>query len=326
MSTRYNQFGDMLKLLLGVWLGTVMLAMFLWVPPHEGLGNLGRIIIVHVPTAWVTVLAFLISAIYSGLYLRRRRPEHDDRALAAAEAGLLFSILATVTGSVFAKAVWGSFWNWDPRETSIFVLLLIYAAYLALRSAIEDDERRRRLAAVYSLLAFITVPFLIFVIPRIAESTLHPNCALLATSNCEGVTLGLEGSGAPKVSLLGERKVELLDIQERDGVAIARVEVTEPGATSRAILEPSINQRTGQPVEMPEIGGTRFRLKLERLEGERASLNIEQPGSSGLLRNSRTLLTFLASLAGFTGLFYWIYRVRAAVLGIQGRLAEEGVL
>jgi heme exporter protein C len=87
--------------------------------------------------------------------------------------GLIFTILATITGSIFAKATWGSFWNWDPRETSIVILLMIYGAYFALRSAVPDLEKKRVFAGVYSILAFVTVPFLVFVVPRITAS-LHP--------------------------------------------------------------------------------------------------------------------------------------------------------
>jgi heme exporter protein C len=79
-----------------------------------------------------------------------------------------------VTGSIFAKIMWGSYWNWDPRETSITFLLLIYAAYFALRGAVADPERRASLAAVYAILAFVTVPFLVFVVPRVYWS-LHPD-------------------------------------------------------------------------------------------------------------------------------------------------------
>ena len=78
-----------------------------------------------------------------------------------------------MTGSIFAKATWGSFWNWDPRQTSIVILLTIYGAYFALRSAVPDPERKRVFAGVYSILAFMTVPFLVFVVPRITTS-LHP--------------------------------------------------------------------------------------------------------------------------------------------------------
>ena len=66
------------------------------------------------------------------------------------------------------------YWNWDPRQTSIFILLIIYGAYFLLRSAVEDEERRARMASVYSILAFISVPFLVFIIPRIYMS-LHPD-------------------------------------------------------------------------------------------------------------------------------------------------------
>jgi heme exporter protein C len=122
----------------------------------------------------VTVLALGWSMVHSLLYLVRRDLRHDDQAAAAAELGLMFCVAATVSGSLWAKAMWGSYWNWDPRETSIFFLLLIYGAYLALRSAIDEDVKRARLAAVYSALAFVAVPFLVFVVPRIYFS-LHPD-------------------------------------------------------------------------------------------------------------------------------------------------------
>ncbi len=111
--------------------------------------------------------------IASCVYLARRNVKADDLALSAAELGFLFCVLATVTGSIFAKASWGSFWNWDPRETSIVILLMIYGAYFALRSAVADPEKKRVFAGVYAILAFLTVPFLVFVIPRITAS-LHP--------------------------------------------------------------------------------------------------------------------------------------------------------
>jgi heme exporter protein C len=132
-----------------------------------------RIMIFHVPMSWVAVLAFIIATIYSIKTLRSNDPVHDLKAAAAAELGLIFATLATVTGSIWAKFEWNSYWNWDPRETSILILLLIYGAYFALRSAIWSAESRARLSAVYAILAFLTVPFLVFVVPRIVDS-LHP--------------------------------------------------------------------------------------------------------------------------------------------------------
>ena len=162
------------RVLLLVWIAGWILMAFFWAPLVPVLGETTRVLYFHIPAAWVTVLALGWSMAHSVLYLRRRRMEHDHHAAAAAEIGLLFCVLATVSGSLWAKAMWGSYWNWDPRETSIFFLLLVYAAYLALRGAIEQPERRARLAAIYSAVAFVTVPFLIFVVPRIYFS-LHPD-------------------------------------------------------------------------------------------------------------------------------------------------------
>jgi heme exporter protein C len=161
-------------LALFLWIAGWLVAAFVWAPLVPVLGDTTRVLYFHIPAAWVTVVALAWSMGHSLLYLKRRRIEHDDHAAAAAEIGILFCIAATVSGSLWAKAMWGSYWNWDPRETSIFFLLMLYAAYLALRSAIEQEERRARLAAVYSAIAFVSVPFLMFVVPRIYFS-LHPD-------------------------------------------------------------------------------------------------------------------------------------------------------
>jgi heme exporter protein C len=160
--------------LLLVWIAAALVAGFVWAPLVPGLGETTRVLYFHIPAAWVTVVALAWSMVHSLLYLSRRRIEYDDQAAGSAELGLLFCIVATVSGSLWAKAVWHSYWNWDPRETSIFFLLLIYGAYLALRSAVEGEERRARLSAIYSAAAFVAVPFLMFIVPRIYFS-LHPD-------------------------------------------------------------------------------------------------------------------------------------------------------
>ena len=167
--------GRILNWLLLVWMIIVIWAAFFYVHPAEGfIGESSRIVFFHVPMAWIAVLAFLVSCITSVMYLKRRDPRDDVRAAVSAGLGLLFAVLATTTGAVFAKIMWGASWNWDPRQTSITILLLIYAAYLALRGAVDDPERRAGLSAVYAILAFVTVPFLVFVVPRIYWS-LHPD-------------------------------------------------------------------------------------------------------------------------------------------------------
>ena len=145
-------------------------------PNIPGLEENAKIIFFHVPTAWLTLIAFLVSTIYSFRYLKRKDLDDDAKAYTSAQLGMIFCILATITGAVWAKFAWGSFWSWDPRQTSIFALLLIYGALFALRSSIESEEKRATLSAVYSLIAFVTVPFFIFIMPRIMKG-LHPGSA-----------------------------------------------------------------------------------------------------------------------------------------------------
>lgn len=162
------------QIVLGIWMTVVIIASFLYMPATQGLGETGRIIVYHVPAAWVAVLAYLMAMVNSAGYLRKGDLRFDRQAQVNAELGTVFCLLATVTGAIWSKGAWGWYWNWDPRQTSIFVLLLIYGAYFVLRSAISDSDRRARLAAVYAILAFLTVPFLVFVAPRVYAS-LHPD-------------------------------------------------------------------------------------------------------------------------------------------------------
>ena len=167
--------GDtLLQLFIGILTIAVLGAVFLVVPPAEGLGDYVRLAFFHIPVAWVSVLAFLMSAWWAAAYLRKGSQRVDALSAGSAKIGLIFVLLATVSGAIFSKMTLGAYWNWDPRQTTIFVLLLIYGAYLTLRSAIPGAERRARVTAVYALFSFLTVPFLVFIIPRLYFS-LHPS-------------------------------------------------------------------------------------------------------------------------------------------------------
>lgn len=135
-----------------------------------------KILNLHVPMAWIAVIAYLMSMIYAIRYLRTKDLIWDIYTVSTASLGTFFAILATVTGMLWAKFNWGNYWNWDPRQTSIFVLIMIYAAFFALRAAIDNEERRARQSSVYAIISFFTVPFLIFILPRLA-SGLHPGAA-----------------------------------------------------------------------------------------------------------------------------------------------------
>jgi heme exporter protein C len=166
------------KVLLGIYMAAFTGAAFLWPEPAKGfIGESSRIVFFHVPCAWVASLAFIVAAVYSLAYLMRRNPSHDVLAASAVRLGLLFAILALVTGSLFARIMWGSYWNWDPRESSFLLLIFLYAAYLFLRNAIEDPDRRATVSAAYALFAAVLMPFLVFVAPRLTQS-LHPQTVI----------------------------------------------------------------------------------------------------------------------------------------------------
>ncbi|MEO7453857.1 MAG: cytochrome c biogenesis protein CcsA [Fimbriimonadales bacterium] len=139
-------------------------------PPAAGFAKpeSTRILLFHVPEEMLCGLFFLWGAIMAGRYLlSNRNVAFDHRSLAAIEVGTLLCVLATLTGMVFAYEQWGVAWDWDPRQTTIFVQLLIYAAYFALRTAFNAQERARAAAAAYAVFAFLTVPILIWVLPRL---------------------------------------------------------------------------------------------------------------------------------------------------------------
>ena len=166
-------------------------AVFLIVPPAEGLGNYVRIAFFPIPTAWVAVVAFFGAAYWGARYLKTRELRYDAKSARSAILGLIFTLMATVSGAVFSKLTWGAYWNWDPRQTTIFVLLLIYAAYVTLRMTMRDERARASSSAVYALFSFIAVPFLVFILPRMFFS-LHPSPVLNETGriDMDAVMLG----------------------------------------------------------------------------------------------------------------------------------------
>lgn len=141
-----------------------------------GLGERARNLYFHVPMSWIAILAYIYALVYGIKYLSSRNLDHDIHSSSAAALGTVFCILATATGSIWAKFNWGSFWNWDPRQTSIFVLLLIYAAYFALRSSIENEHQRAKLSSAYSIIGGVSAIFFVYIAPRLYEG-LHPGAA-----------------------------------------------------------------------------------------------------------------------------------------------------
>ena len=146
---------------------------FLYAPREATMGDVQRIFYFHVASAWVGFFAFFVTFLASVGYLARGERRWDILALSSVEIGLTFITMTVVTGSLWARPVWGTYWTWEPRLTISAVQLLIYVAYGMLRAAIESPERKARFAAVYGIVAFVTVPLSWFAIRW--WRTIHPD-------------------------------------------------------------------------------------------------------------------------------------------------------
>ena len=137
------------------------------------MGDVQRIFYFHVASAWVGFFAFFVTFLAGVGYLARGERQWDILALSSVEIGLTFIAMTVVTGSLWARPVWGTYWTWEPRLTISAVQLLIYIAYGMLRAAIDGPRRKARFAAVYGIVAFVTVPLSWFAIRW--WRTIHPD-------------------------------------------------------------------------------------------------------------------------------------------------------
>ena len=147
-------------------------AVFFYAPTEAVMGQVQRVFYFHVAAGWVGMLGFLVAAIAGIVYLRTGRRNWDIVGLSAVEIGMVFAFINIVTGSIWARPIWNTWWTWDPRLTTATIMELIYAAYLMLRAGIEDPNRRARFGAVYAIVGFISVP-LTFFSARLFR-TIHP--------------------------------------------------------------------------------------------------------------------------------------------------------
>jgi heme exporter protein C len=157
-------------------------AAFVWAPSEATMGELYRIVYVHVASAWICYVAFSLSLIASIAFLAKRKHAYDRTAEIAAIFGLLYGAVALISGSIWANAAWGAYWNWDPRETTTLILWIAYMGYVSIKHSIGNIEKRAVIGAVYNILAFSTVPLSYLSI--LLLPTLHPQ--VLSSS---GVTL-----------------------------------------------------------------------------------------------------------------------------------------
>ena len=146
----------------GIFLVRNLYVILFHLPDEAQQGAIYRIIYFHVPAAWISFLAFFVGLIAGLLYLKTRRFHYDNWAVAAIEVGVVFASVNLLTGMIWARVIWGIWWTWDPRLTSMFVCWLLYAGYLLLRRTIADPSQRARIAAIYSIFAFVDIPIVFF--------------------------------------------------------------------------------------------------------------------------------------------------------------------
>lgn len=145
----------------------------LYAPEEATMGPIQRIFYWHVGAAWVgLLLAFTVVFVASVAYLKTRKRRWDILAHCSAEIGVLFTTIVLLTGPVWGKAAWNTYWTWDPRLTTTLVLWFIYVAYLVVRGSAEGGERKARLAAVFGIIGWVDVP-LVFLSIRWWR-TIHP--------------------------------------------------------------------------------------------------------------------------------------------------------
>lgn len=168
---------DILGLLL---VGTTALVMMValgmvsvYAPREVTMGDVQRIFYFHVASAWVGFFAFFVTFLSGIVYLMSGRRLWDMIGLSSVEVGLTFITMTVVTGMLWAKPTWGTYWTWEPRLTISAVQLLVYVAYAMLRASLVSPEREARFAAVYGIVAFVTVPLSWFAIRW--WRTIHPD-------------------------------------------------------------------------------------------------------------------------------------------------------
>ena len=150
--------------------------MFRWVPSDVSQGAVQRILYIHVPFAWVSMVAIVLVAFDSLMYLKTRNPSWDRRAAAVAEVGLVFGAVMLITGIIWARPVWLVWWTGEAKLTTALILFFIYVAYLMFRAYFPPGDQRRRIAAIIAVLGAIDAPIIYFASVLFQES--HPPAVL----------------------------------------------------------------------------------------------------------------------------------------------------
>jgi heme exporter protein C len=172
-NSRRHWLGVLLAGASGVAIIVALGMVFFYAPREVTMGQVQRIFYFHVASAWIGFFAFFVTFLSGIGYLATDLRRWDIVGLSSVEVGLTFITMTVVTGALWAKPVWGTYWTWEPRLTISAVQLLIYVAYGMLRASLDSSEQKARFGAVYGIVAFVTVPLSWFAIRW--WRTIHPD-------------------------------------------------------------------------------------------------------------------------------------------------------
>lgn len=167
----YKSWWKILAAILVIY--TTIAGLMLDVPRLAILNETIRNLYFHVPMWFAMVVLFSISVYQSILVLSNKNQSADLKAAESANTGIYFGILGIVTGAFWAKFTWGQYWSFDPKQNFAAIAILLYFAYFVLRNAIDEEQKRAKISAIYNIFAFPMMIVLLFVLPRLKDS-LHP--------------------------------------------------------------------------------------------------------------------------------------------------------
>lgn len=232
-STRVRTAG-----LLLVWAGIAAILLVhwmvaFWVPTEAAQGVVQRIFYVHVPAAWTTFLAFGIVALASAAYLWLEDERADAAAVAAAEGGLIYGAIMLISGPLWGRIAWGTYWTWEPRLTLTLLLWFTYLGYFLVRGSVADPRRGKRFAAVIAIVGSLNIPLIHVsvswfrslhpgpVVIKPEGPTLHPDMLTTLLVSLAGFTMVFLGLFALRYSieLAGRRQARVEDAALAGGIA-----------------------------------------------------------------------------------------------------------
>jgi len=143
-----------------------------YAPIEVNMGLVQKVFYFHMSAAWVGMLAFLMAAVFGILYLVHKDLKWDRLIASSVEIGLLFTVICILSGMIWARPIWNTWWTWDPRLTTVTIMAFTYIAFMLLRRSMDEPSKRAQFSAIYAIIGFVTVP-LTFFSARLLR-TIHP--------------------------------------------------------------------------------------------------------------------------------------------------------